>query len=59
MLGESLIFAVIVGILWYLFLAKNIFGLGVNVNSKKDVLRSSITTAVIAGIIYYIIGLVW
>ncbi len=53
---ETLIFMVIVGVLWYIVQVKNLFGLGANVKSGRDALLNTLVFVVIAGAIYYILG---
>jgi len=53
---ETLIFMVIVGVLWYIFHIKNLFGLGAYVRSGKDAFRKALLFAIVAGIVFHLLG---
>jgi len=56
-IAETLIFMVIVGVLWYILQVKELFGLGKNNNSRRDALLNTLVFTIIAGAIFHVLGL--
>lgn len=54
---ETLIFMVVVGVLWYILQVKKLLGLGSNVKSGRDALLNTLVFVVIAGAIFHVLGL--
>ncbi len=54
---ETLIFMVVVGVLWYILQVKKLFGLGSNVKSGRDALLNTLVFVLIAGAIFHVLGL--
>ncbi|ACB86007.1 hypothetical protein [Natranaerobius thermophilus] len=54
---QGIIFFVFFLIAWYILKIKNIWGLGVNVESKKEAFFDSLLTAVVAAAIFVALNL--
>jgi len=50
---ETLIFMVVVGVLWYILQVKQLFGLGANLKSDRDALLNTLVFVVIAGVSFH------